>query len=470
MAGCAPSKPDQEGAQASPLEGLQLRVWVVADEPLAAAIRKAQGEWNAQTGCELEVATVAREAVDGADSLACDALVVPSAMLGSLAERELIRPMSEEQTRDSQDYWAEVFELIRLREAVWRKKRYGVPFGSPVLTMYCRPELLELLGRKPPETWREFQDLAEQLSDRSGLDDEVDVPEGVWHAVMQPLGPGWAGKVLLARAAAYAKHRDNYSTWFDIATMEPLIAGPPFVRALEELVETARLGPADQLQADPADVREAFWRGECGIALAWPDGSAAIELPADDAPAVQFNELPGAEEVYDVATGQWSRRGVDDDLHVPLLATAGRLGLVSAASQHPEAALELLYWLSTGPPDRALGSASSKTTLFATSQMEFPRPWVESPASAMTAARYAALTQETLSRQTWLFAMRLPGHDRYLGALDEAVRQAIAGEKTPEAALQAAAEAWRAITEELGVEAQRTAYLHGLDLEPATEP
>jgi ABC-type glycerol-3-phosphate transport system substrate-binding protein len=76
--------------------------------------------------------------------------------------------------------------------------------------------------------------------------------------------------VLLARAAAYAKHRDNYSALFNIETMEPLVAGPPFVQALEELVATAKSGPADPFHYDPSKARAAFWRGECGIMLSWP--------------------------------------------------------------------------------------------------------------------------------------------------------------------------------------------------------
>ena len=55
---------------------------------------------------------------------------------------------------------------------------------------------------------------------------------------LEPLAPGWAGNVLLARAAAYAKHRDYYSTLFDKDSLEPRIATEPFVRALTELVAT----------------------------------------------------------------------------------------------------------------------------------------------------------------------------------------------------------------------------------------
>ena len=69
-----------------------------------------------------------------------------------------------------------------------------------------------------------------------------------WCGTIEPLAPGWAGLVLLARAAPYAKHRDNYSALFDIETMEPLVAGPPFVQALEELVAAAKLGPGRSVQ------------------------------------------------------------------------------------------------------------------------------------------------------------------------------------------------------------------------------
>ncbi len=71
--------------------------------------------------------------------------------------------------------------------------------------------------------------------------------EAPWRGTVEPLGPGWAGLVLLARAAPYAKSQSNYSALFDMRTMEPLISGPPLVRALEELAAAAKLGPAEQL-------------------------------------------------------------------------------------------------------------------------------------------------------------------------------------------------------------------------------
>ena len=147
----------------------------------------------------------------------------------------------------------------------------AVPLGSPVLTCCYRADLLAKLGRQPPQTWRNTRNWPNCSAGRKR-------PPAVWYGAIEPLGPGWAGLTLLARAAPYAKHRDNFSALFDIKTMEPLVAGPPMVQGLEELVAAAKLGPADSLQYDPAAVRAELYRGHCGLAVCWPTAAAKSPL------------------------------------------------------------------------------------------------------------------------------------------------------------------------------------------------
>ena len=135
-----------------------------------------------------------------------------------------------------------------------------MPFGSPVLTCYYRADLLEKLHRKPPRLWTEYEELAKLLAGQKPAG------SGPWCGTIEPLGPGWAGLVLLARAAPYAKHHDQYSALFNVETMEPLVAGPPFVHALEKLVAAAKLGPAKPLGYDPARRGRHSGRGSA----AWP--------------------------------------------------------------------------------------------------------------------------------------------------------------------------------------------------------
>lgn len=133
-------------------------------------------------------------------------------------------------------------------------------------------------------------------------------------------------------------------------------------------------------------------------------------------------------------------------------------------SKWPEAAFQLLFWLSDEQSTQ-LCPASPATTLFRDSHLKSPQVWVEEQASAATAAEYAEMTRQTLSRPRWLFAVRIPGRQRYLASLDEAVHRAVRKEQTPEESLRQAAAEWGEITEELGSESQRKAYWSSLGLE-----
>jgi multiple sugar transport system substrate-binding protein len=472
LGGC--SKPDagSEGQPVKrPLEGLTLRLAVVDDPALAAAVVRLRGEWNTQTGAELQVRQVAEKDLLQGDALPADAVLCPSHLLGVLAERKLLAAVPPAILSGAQ--WGEIFELLKLREAAWGQQIMAVPFGSPLLTCYYRADLLEKLGRKPPRTWTEYEALAKLLVAQK--------PAGstAWSGTIEPLAPGWAGLVLLARAAAYAKHRDNYSALFNVETMEPLVADPPILHALETLIAAAKFGPADPLRYDPAAARAAFWKGECGMALTWPTAAkpekaegggkeAAKEtIPGKVDPHIRggFAELPGATRVFNLSSHAWDNRSEDDDPRVPLLAVTGRLGVVSAKSLHRDAAFQLLLWLSDSRMSPQVSATSPATTLFSSAQLKSPSLWVEKPVSTTAAVQYADATEAALRHEQWLGALRLPGRSEYLAALDEAVATAVRGEKPPLEALLQADKKWREITRQLGLERQRAAYRHSLGLE-----
>ncbi len=148
-------------------------------------------------------------------------------------------PVPKGVRESSQAAWSDLFLLVQ-QGVAWGDDIWAVPFGSPGLTVFYRRDLLEATHQKPPTTWAEYQRLVQFFSDRKNLGDAAPPADAPWHGTLEPLAPGWAGRLLLSRAAAYAKHRDNFSTLFNIDTMEPLIAGPPFVRALEELLAASR--------------------------------------------------------------------------------------------------------------------------------------------------------------------------------------------------------------------------------------
>jgi multiple sugar transport system substrate-binding protein len=473
LAGCPSDEPGPEDRPEGMLpEGVQLTLLVVDDPALAAAIEQLHGEWDALTGSDYRVEQVSQGDLADGETPTTDAIIAPTGLLGVLAEKRGVVPVPKNYFNDEQGTWTDIFSLLRSREAVWGYQAVSVPFGSPVLTIYYRADLLEKLGRQPPSTWAEYQELAQLLSDRSKLGDHAPPDDAPWSGAIEPLGPGWAGLVLLARAAPYASHRENYSAAFDVDTMEPLIDGPPFVRALEELKAAAALGPPDRLQCDPTAARATFWQGQCGLAISWPTSADKRPAVPNQDIRVGFAELPGSSEAYDVGDRAWEPRREDEDANVPLLGIAGRMGVVTGDSKWPEATFRLLFWLS-GEQANQVCTSSPATTVFRHAHAASPRAWVEGQMPAAAAARYAQTVEQALSfpqgsdkllQRHCLFALRIPGRSDYLDALDEAVHQAVQGDETPQEALRQAAARWQEITEDLGREAQRQAYRNSLGL------
>jgi len=440
---------------------------------MAKAIEHLKGEWLAQTGSTLQVEQAPQIDYAASTPPQADAIVVPSCQLAELAVRGWIGPLPPPQSggparaRSSpgaEAAQAGVFSLLRAREAVWGDVAMAVPFGSPVLTLYYRADLLEKLAARPPRTWPEYQKTVQLLADRAKLG-PGGPPEGSpWYPTLEPLGPGWAGIVLLARAAPYVTHRANYSTLFQIDTMEPLIDGPPFVRALEELVAAAGKNPAEQLSFDPGAVRRAFWAGQCGMALTWPSAADKTAPEPKTAFRLGLAELPGSTDVYNIGSQNWESRRAGEDPHVPLLGVAGRVGTLSLACPAPQTAHRLLLWLSDEQWNRHSSAVSPATTLFRQSDLRSPQAWTEKQVPPATAAEYALLTERTLSRQQWLFALRIPGRAEYLSALDAAVQQAVRAQLGPPEALRQVATRWREITNRLGLDRQRDAFRRSLGL------
>ncbi len=466
MVGCRKNGSVGEAVpDSAPPKGAVLRLLVIDDSAMAAAIRQLQAEWSGQSAWNLDVREVASAEWDPGAGLEADALIMPSAQLGTLAQRDLLLPLPDELARSRQADWSEIFDLTRSKEVAWAGDVVAVPFGSPLLTCYYRADLFEKLKLKPPVTWKEYRQLAELLSDPTRLGDAAPPKGEAWRGTLEPLASGWAGITLVARAAAYASHRGNYSTFFDIDTMEPLIDGPPFVRALEELVTVAGPNGAELLGHDPSSVRQAFWDGHCAMALTWPTAAAEIGSSPDANGRVGFAETPGSENVYNVTDRAWEIRRKDESPHVSLLAAAGRIGVVPRTSKWPDAAFQLLLWLSDPQWSKQVSTSSPATTLFRQSHWKDASKWVERPAPVEAAVHYAELTEQALSRRQSLIMLRIPGRAEYLAALDEAVRKSIAGEASPEQALKETAARWREITGRLGVENQRDAYGGSLGLE-----
>jgi multiple sugar transport system substrate-binding protein len=502
VAGCSGTEPDgQNGVERSDFAA-PVRLLVVDDPPLAAVIRR---EWQARGTGELIVRDVSSAALAARDRLDADAVIYPSGLLGELVERRLIVPVPDHVLDSETLAWQDVFRLLRLKEATWGDQIYGLPLGSPQFVLYYRADVFHRLGTSPPQTWREYQQLLPQLASHGAakvgesrqegaIATDISGPEGPGEAdpnggapdvpsagfsTVEPLAAGWASQVLLARAAPYARHRSQYSTLFDFTTMRPLIDGPPFVQALEDLVAAAEYGPPEPWTVTPAEARRLFSTSQAVMAISWPtradDGAngpqdahtplgsrdAAKADPVDSRQSgvsVAFAQLPGSVEVYQFLDETWEERGPDEPQRVPLLAVAGRLGSVTREAPRSRNAFSVLAWLAGREWSGRISPASGSTTLFRSTHLSAPGSWVSPSLGDESARTYAELVAATQTGTTWLISLRVPGRCEYLAALDRAVHQALRKEAEPAQALRAAAVAWEETTDRLGRERQRAAY------------
>ena len=136
---------------------------MAGDPDLAAAVARLQGEWNAQTGAEVQVLQIAEKDLAKSKNLPADAVLCDPRFIGLLAEQKMIAPVPMSDVQKTSQ-WADIFDLLRHQEIAWGSEVVAVPFGSPVFVIYYRADLLEKLNRKPPQTWAEYQELAKLLA------------------------------------------------------------------------------------------------------------------------------------------------------------------------------------------------------------------------------------------------------------------------------------------------------------------
>jgi ABC-type glycerol-3-phosphate transport system substrate-binding protein len=454
------TKPKETAQSAVPRP---LRVAIVDDPALAAIVQR---QWKARTEGELSLVELTEPELQEAKSLEADVIIYPSAWLGTLAERKLIGPLSEDTLSNPQLDQRGTFDLQRVKEVRWGDEAYAVTFGSPQFVLMYRSDLFAKHQLTPPKTWHDYETLLAQLT-RESLGDSAPDDDQPWSAVAEPWGPIWASRVLLARSAAYARHPSQYSVLFELRTGEPLIAGEPFQQALTEMANVTKFNVTSPFELTPDAAKAALVSGQTAMAWCWATNASSQKpdaaLPNDAAFA--FAELPGGLRVYNYAEKIWDSRTNEESQRVPLLAVAGRLGSVTREARYPKDAANMLCWLSGKQWGVQIAPASQATTLYRQVHVNQPARWVDPFLTEEAAAQYAELVALTQSRGVCLLMPRIPGWMQYLSDLDQSIKAVVNGQPA-KAALEQTAERWREITNQLGVEQQQAAFYRDLGLEP----
>ena len=455
-AGCGGRGIDLENMGQSKPTG-PLRVVVVDDAKLAATIGRM---WAARTELKIEIRETTLKEFASADKWSADIVIYPPPLIGQLVDANRLLPISPSRLNENELAWVDILPLIRLRECTWNKRAYATPFGSRTLVLLYRADIFDKLKLKPPTTWLEFDKVSKQLSNKTQFSQLVTGPE--WAGSLEPLGKGSAAVMLLARAASYARYSGQFSALFDFKTMEPLIGGPPFVRALKEMI-AANHSTSSKL--DVTATLKSIIDGKCAMAITWPLSELnSLATEKQKIPSISAASIPGGTEVYSVRFKKWDKRDGTGGSVVPLLGLEGRIGSVTRESRNRRAAFDALTLLSNREWSELIAPTSANLTIFRRSHLQVTSRWVDERMPTL-ARSYGDVVESTLSATTSLSCLRIPGRDQYLQALDDGVRSSLAGKTKPQAALQAVADKWKAITKKLDAKKQRRAYGRSIGLD-----
>lgn len=430
FAGCAdrspqaPSPPADLGASRP---SVALRVLVVNNAALAESVNRLRGEWEERSGGMLAAESRPWSELSGANAVDADVVLLPARHLGEWYERNWLRPLRESVVSNREYRADDVFPLVRQKFCQINGREVALPLAVQLPLFGYPADGLTTADGSPPNSWVDHG----QLVARAGV-----VPH-TWPP--REAVDNWLAFLLLARAAAYANHPREESNLLDSQTLAPRIATAPFVRALEEWQREA----AQRSSSDQAD-GESTSRNE-------PQGAAVV-----------WSELPGAEQVFNRASGQWD--SVDRGPQRVTFLADGWLIAVTTSSRNATTAFRLAGWLASAEIGSQLATPGLTALPCRRSQLVTLGRWIGPAVGPAGSSQFGKAYSAAVGRANAMVVPRIPGVDEYLAALNAAVGSALDGQQTPTDALQEAARQWEEITQRRGRPAQRRAYQHHLGI------
>lgn len=370
--------------------------------------------------------------------------------------------------------WDDIGVFFRDFSSTYGGEIYTIPLDGDFLMVYYRTDVLEQLDMDPPQTWDDYLAIA-AAADGLDMNDDGDPDYGSCIGKARNNQAYWFATSIAAPMLQY--EGTSQGVFFDQETFEPLIDNPAFARALEIYKATTEFGPPDELNLGVGDTRGLWTAGRCALTLDWGDiGTLAIEegsLVADSTGTV-IN--PGSATVYNRDTGEMET--CTDDLcpfhvgginYAPFAAFGGWSGGINAAADDDVKNALYAFFSYMNQAEQSNVDVTQGVTGFnpyRISQFASTDRWVAAGMSEAFAENYLGAIEASLNSPNMVLDLRIPQNQRYQqNVLDTAIAQYLAGELDLEETLEEITLGWEEITEELGREQQREAYISTLGVE-----
>jgi multiple sugar transport system substrate-binding protein len=311
---------------------------------------------------------------------------------------------------------------------------------------------------KVPTTWKEYGEMATYFN---GWDWDGDgEPEYGSAEVMKKDDLMYAA--FYSRSVAYAK---NPSTpggfFFDLETMEPLINNPGFVEALTDWVDAVNYVPPGGINFGLGDEINSFGGGQTLFSFSWDDAFVAAMQP--DSPIsnqVGAAQLPGADRVWNRENGMWDAKSNQ----APFFVWGWAVG-VAGKSDNKDVAFDYLCFFANGANHQAdIGIGRFGVNPFMEEDFKAD-VWTQIGWDKDIAQSYVETLADMEKSTNRVFPLRVPGTFEFNSALATGTAKALAGQLSPQAALDEVYAEWVAILERVGADNVRDAYAVGVKME-----
>lgn len=484
ITGCNPSAESKDKVKPKSVNNnTPIEFVIIDDAPLGEVILR---QLKAQSEGEVTIKSYTVAEFRALEEVAGDLIIYPSWLIGELAEKRVIEPVSKVVLGNEEFESGDILRLDRGALVEYARKKFAVSMGSPVMMLHFRQDIFGKEELLPPADWAEYQKIVESLAEKNAAANSKIAP------TLEPMAKGWASEVLFTRVAASIRHHGQYSSIFDINSLKPVIDREPFVNALEQMVMVAKLAKEagyDCKSLTRQDVQTLLLDGKAAMGITWASrldskrpesGSSPQADPEKQDPQGDENKssqkeagtrlpirpamIPGSKQVYSFSSNTWKNRVEGESIVVPAIGSSGRLVSVLRKSKRASSAGRRIRWICGKELGAKVSSESYHTSVFRKSQVGRAGSWFPERYSQVFADDYGSIMELSSESSLWLHSLRIPGRQEYMSALDDGIHAAIDG-TDPKAALAEVVSKWNKITEKYGIERQKTAYSRSLGIE-----
>ena len=433
--------------------------------------------WEAYTGAKLKwidlagdyFARVQHSVESGVIDF--DIIQMPAPLEGDMGVRDLLSEMPDwvRKQVDVDDY----VDFLKPPVGTWNGKLHRVCIDSDCHTLNIRtdvfsdPDLAEhwkdwkekagLEEWGAPRTWRQVQAVTRFLKGRKFKGEDV-------YGFLDTSKPaiGFQFYFLGSRATAYAK-RPGEKSWLFDENMRPLISNPAWVRAIQDVIDALPYEPAGQIDVGVIPMAfQQFLAGTGSLVVWWDDVGTAARTTDTSVigDVLDFDLLPGSDEVYNFRTGQWEKLPTRPNV-APNMAFLG-WGIYVMKAVDSDLGRHKAAWSAAahlGGKDLSTWTAAYPSHFgpYRKSHTNLDN-WILAGYDRDYAASFLKAQTNSYNHPNAAIEPRIPGIFQYYSIAEEELYKTFTGKQTAQQGADNVAAAWERLTDKLGRENQIKYY------------